>query len=522
MLEDDGQFASSPRLQSAQQPADQLYAENEDLDLSSDDLSDAPTDRKPTSQESSQRDSSAGNDLPAKQSIVEDEHQDFLDENSQDSASLPSRPNRFRGPPSTWRNWTVAEREIVASLDQLQATDLSVHLYNSFKLKQRSVAQNGNQRAQILDDLEEADKEWNWVPPKVWTAWPLSPDIVPREDDEKRWEEDAIFTVPYHSSSKRPGQHLQEMLVTQVLRKAKEHFHDRQWELAPQSGTTSTPRGQPSHGPRKTANGTFGAKEADEVPDQKPVFMADDQRASEILKPTVQHIMTKLDDLLLGLHHARSAYLAAEDSGNESQSQTSERSASRGRPQKRKQKAPKVDEDAEASHGTPNHPRSDSDNHRPSRKTTGSKGKMQYARSSSRRSRSQNFRVRKGRLGLRDWSDVLGIASMTGWRHDVVGSAAARCATLFGEGIKFRTLEEGQEVREEHLNLPHVSPLVSGENSQNSSWRAREGSSNRFGGGMVGAVHVDGFLKPIKGKKSWMYNSNKQSKRRRPSRKARG
>ena len=521
-LEDNGHFASSPQLQSAQQPADQIYAENEDLDLSSDHLSDAPSDRKPTSQESSQSDSSAGNDPPAKQSIAEDEHHDFLDENSQDSASVPSRPNKFRGPPSTWRNWTAAERELAASLDQLQAKDLSVHLYNSFKLKQRSAARNKNQRAQVSDDLEEVDRELNWVPPKVWTAWPLSPDIIPREDDGKRWEEDAILTVPYHSSSKRPGQHLQEMLTTQVLRKAKERFHDRQWESSPQSGATSTPKRQQSHGRRKNTNGTFGAKEADEVPDQKPVFMADDQRASEILKPTVQHIMTKLDDLLLGLHHARSAYLAAEDSGSESQSQTGERSTSRGRPQKRKQEAPKVDEDAEASHGTPNHPRSDSDDRRLSRKTTGSKGSMQYGRSSSRRSRTQNFRVRKGRLGLRDWSDVLGIASMTGWRHDVVGSAAARCATLLGEGIKFRTLDEGQEVREEHLYLPDVSPPLSAENSQRSTWRAREGSSNRFGGGKVGAVHVDGFLKPIKGMKSWIYNNNKQSKRRQPSRKTRG
>lgn len=520
-LDDDGHFASSPPLQSAQQPADQLYAENEDLDLASAYLSDAPSDRKPTSQQSAQRESRAGNDPPAKQSVAEDEHRESLDEDSEDSASLPFRPNKFRGPPSTWRNWTAPERELAASLDQLQAKDLSVHLYNSFKLKRRTAAQKGHQRAQTSDDLGEVDKDLNWVPPKVWTAWPLSPDIVPREDDEKRWEEDAIPTVPCHSSSKRPGQHLQEMLITQVLRKAKERFHDRQWELAPQSATTSTPQGRQSHSRRRNANGKFGAKEVDEVPDQKPVFMTDDQRASEILKPTVQHMMTKLDDLLLGLHHARSSYLAVEDSDSEPQSQISERSTSRGRPQKRKQEAPKADEDAEASHDTPNHPRSDSDEHRPSRKTSGSKGDFQYARSSLRRSRSQKFRVHKGRLGLRDWSDVLGIASMAGWRHKVVGSAAARCATLLGEGVEFRTLEEGQEVREEHLYLPDVSPLVFGEDSQSSTWRAREGSSNKFGGGMVGAVHVDGFLKPIKSKKSWMYKSNKQSKQRRPSRKAR-
>ena len=52
-------------------------------------------------------------------------------------------------------------------------------------------------------------------------------------------------------------------------------------------------------------------------------------------------------------------------------------------------------------------------------------------------------RVKKqGQLGLRDWSDVLGVASMVGWEPEAVGRAAARCSTLFGEGISFRTLAE--------------------------------------------------------------------------------
>ncbi|CAF9931501.1 MAG: hypothetical protein ALECFALPRED_005022 [Alectoria fallacina] len=512
------QFSSSPPLQSAQLPTDQTYAENEDLDLASDYLSDAPSDRKASSQSSSQRNYNAGDDPPAKQATAGND----LDEDIQDSTTLPSRPNKFRGPPSTWRNWTAPERDLAASFDQLQAKDLSVHLFNSFKLKRRNAARDRHPQAHISEDLGRADQESNWVPPKVWTAWPLSPDVVPREDDEKRWEEDAVLPVPYDSKPKKPGQYLQEMLIAQVLRKAKERFHDRQWGDAQRGADSTIRQAQRSQNQGRDSNGRFSTSEYNEALDQKPVIMADDQRASEILKPTVQHMMTKLDDLLSGLHHARSAYLTIDDSASESQSHISERSTSRGRPQKRRREAPKADEDAEASHDMPKHSHSKSDEYPPSRKPSGSKSNIQHARSSSRRSRGQKFHGRKGRLGLRDWSDVLGIASMTGWHQNVVGSTAARCASLFGEGIKFRSLEEGKEVREEHLYLPDASTLVSGTKSQNNTWRAREGSSNSFESGMVGGVHVDGFLESIEGKKSWKYSNKKQPKGRKASRKARG
>lgn len=518
---EDAKSASSPPLQSAQQPADQLYAENEAIDSASDYLSDAPPDRRPSTQQPSERDSSAGDNPEANQSAAEHEHQDFLDEDSEDSTSSPSRPNKFRGPPSTWRNWTAPERDLAASLDQLQAKDLSVHLYNSFKLGRSSRTRDPGRRAQVSKELGEADEESNWIPPKVWTAWPLPPSIVPRETDERRWEDDAYPSYQYHAKPRRPGQHLQEMLVAQVLRKAKEQYRERLWGDEQHSAASTIRQGEETQGQRRESLRRTVAKGDDGGPDQKAVVMADDQRASEILQPTVQHMMTKLDDLLMGLHHARSAYLSVEDSGSESQSQTSERSTSRSRPRKRKREAAKSNEDAEASHGTPKPFSSDSDENRPSRKRSGPKGTSQHARSSSRRSRSQNFRSRKGRLGLRDWSDVLGIASLTGWHQSVVGSATARCATLFGEGISFRTLEEGRKIEEEHLYLPNTSPPVSGKNRQSNTWRAREGSSNRFEGGMVGGVHVDGFLKPIEGKKSWTYNNKKQSKRTQASRKSR-
>ena len=42
----------------------------------------------------------------------------------------------------------------------------------------------------------------------------------------------------------------------------------------------------------------------------------------------------------------------------------------------------------------------------------------------------------------RDWSEVLGVASLTGWDPAVVNRAAKRCSALFGEQILFRTMPE--------------------------------------------------------------------------------
>ena len=503
----DAQSSSSPPFQSAQQPAE-YYAGGENLELEarSDYMSDTPY-SKGSSPQPSQRKSNLVDDSVAKHL----EAQDGLDDNSRDSTILPQRPNKFRGPSSTWRNRTASERDLAASLDQLQAKDLSVHLYNSFKLKQRDCNRDSSWQGRTSKTSGTTDPGSQWIPPKLWTAWPLPPDIVPREHDEQRWVDDVFPPVQHHFIPRRPGHYLQEMLVAQVLRIAKDRFHERQGGVALESKPTTTAQGEQSESFGEDLNASFGAEQDVESPGQKPVVMADDQRASEILQPTVQHMMTRLDDLLMGLHQARNTYLPVDDSGSEAHGQTSKRSTSRGRPRKKKQEQCEPEEGVEASHESLDHTSSDSDHDNPRRKKLGSRRTTKYRKSSLRRSRSQKFRDRKGRLGLRDWSDVVGIASMIGWHQNVVSSATARCATIFEEGIKFRTLHEGKKVREELEYLPNAPPLASGENSQSEIW---EGLSNTFQSPMVGGVHVDGFLEPIEGKKSWTYSNSKHSRQK--------
>lgn len=47
------------------------------------------------------------------------------------------RPNRWHGPPSTWQQMNNEELDTLTALNEIRNRDLSVHLYNTFALKQR-------------------------------------------------------------------------------------------------------------------------------------------------------------------------------------------------------------------------------------------------------------------------------------------------------------------------------------------------------------------------------------------------
>ena len=47
------------------------------------------------------------------------------------------RPNRWKGPKSTWRTLTGEERNLWRSMRLLEDQDLGLHLYNAFALKRR-------------------------------------------------------------------------------------------------------------------------------------------------------------------------------------------------------------------------------------------------------------------------------------------------------------------------------------------------------------------------------------------------
>jgi hypothetical protein len=66
-------------------------------------------------------------------------------------ASESNRPNRFKGPRSTWRMLTEEERLVSSSMTQLRDQDLSIHLYNAHVMRRRHY------------DLESASKLKPWA-----------------------------------------------------------------------------------------------------------------------------------------------------------------------------------------------------------------------------------------------------------------------------------------------------------------------------------------------------------------------
>lgn len=51
--------------------------------------------------------------------------------------SCSHRPNRFKGPKSTWRKLTIEERLVATSMTKLRDQDLSIHLYNAHAMRWR-------------------------------------------------------------------------------------------------------------------------------------------------------------------------------------------------------------------------------------------------------------------------------------------------------------------------------------------------------------------------------------------------
>ncbi|KAI7546282.1 hypothetical protein KC316_g14776, partial [Hortaea werneckii] len=75
----------------------------------------------------------------------------------------------------------------------------------------------------------------------------------------------------------------------------------------------------------------------------------------------------------------------------------------------------------------------------------------------------------KKELGLRDWSEVLGVAALTGWDQTVIDRTAQRCAALFGEKMAMRFMLEMpvDKVNDKVVEyLPETIPPLESEDSE--------------------------------------------------------
>ncbi|WEW59266.1 hypothetical protein PRK78_004735 [Emydomyces testavorans] len=378
--------------------------------------------------------------------LIDRKASDESEESSDRNLSLsedesPERPNRFEGSRRAWRLWTKRERQEVAALETIRARDLSLHLYNAFALK-RTARILKEQRHRNIGEAEDRSSDDGisrddlpaaFAPTRAWTAWPLPADIVPRTAEKVTRDEDEDWTFKVEPDA-RPSAELEECLTAQMMKAAKERFQAREWARGSTRSRRSQKPGSDSEAMasgKEEHDGDHFVSAAQGV--LRPVIQADDEESKRILLPETRHVISKFDELLLNLYHARQAYLTMADlSQPEDETEDeSQRNIFPG-PHQRRKRSRKTSRSS-SSHS----------NAGKSHDVTNDSSPVSSSPSDTKK-RVKRVEPRIARLGLRDWSDVLGVASMMGWPNAAVMRAARRCADLFDQDMIFRTLNEGK------------------------------------------------------------------------------
>ncbi|KAE9366705.1 hypothetical protein N431DRAFT_429513 [Stipitochalara longipes BDJ] len=464
-----------------------------------------------------------------------------IPDSQSDSDSLtpsPTRPNRWLGAPSTWASHTSQERGLAASLQSLQNSNLSLHLYNAHALKKRVRGVHNGKIEEGLEKLPEEDRAWE--PPRYWTSWPLRPEDVPREG-EKVGPEDPDEKYTFRKPGRErhmPSAVLEEVLVGTTLRFAKEVFMRRESagfdqgdflgdgedEDEDEDDRMEVEKEEAGSHEAGGPSGLFGdgnivemptsaqaqdeeiepiIKEASEPPQPeillKPIVSADDDRSRELLRPSIRHTLSKLDEVLMALHHARKTcrkYSHSEVNSDDETPVVEEEFSTqvkrpKGRPRKfasltdrsRTQVKPIDDADlfrAKKTHrGRPQkvYERLEGESQQdyliriariqkkplpafaPPRETPETPERGGNSRSPARRAtEEEREKDRLRRIKPRDWSEVLGAAALVGFPPDVIARATQRCVDLFGEGISMRIMPETPYSEKDADVLTHYRP----------------------------------------------------------------
>ncbi|PSR94480.1 hypothetical protein BD289DRAFT_427215 [Coniella lustricola] len=265
---------------------------------------------------------------------------------SEDSENLyNSRPNRWRGPPQSWRALTEQDRLSYTALERLRNDDLSLHLYNAFALRHPrrrpqpqpatesrlqeggssgDVAVEGDELKEGLDAVAEqptVPEETSWAPPRQWTAWPLNAHLVPADDFlTKTEDEDKAFTFRRVEST-TPAFELAEIISSTILRCAKDKFRERSRAEAAQGGQHAdsehehvVPDAAAALDESDAEDGKQQNMDVEDLPLEarrkadpilQPAVATDEDLSYELLRPSAQAILAKLDHTLTILHNSR-------------------------------------------------------------------------------------------------------------------------------------------------------------------------------------------------------------------------
>ncbi|KAF2641637.1 hypothetical protein P280DRAFT_280838 [Massarina eburnea CBS 473.64] len=523
----------------------------------------------------------------------EDEHLVDAESDGNESEIEPSRPNKFTKSLRIWQRYTEADRQIAESLEDIESADLAAHLYNTHNLKKR-VRWPPNELARIKnwqgkdswlrkgDNLLYTDPygdiETDLVPHKQWSAWPLPPNEIPKEEDDQQADSEKDTWVISAAGTQDAGEAIREEVLALLLRQARGQWLAREYDQGVAASDEGEEHAQSSSRTKpeeKNAERRGRATSHQGGPFSKATFLADDDEARHILQPSVNSLLTRLDSLALAIRRGRFNHFGRRADGEQSESEfvsdvdsvgSGARSTRAGplkpKPKSKKSKeksrqpkpkpTPTGDSDSASDYGAYHE---DEDTNESSSSSESSPEPLARPRRGS--SASNPFEEAK-QAGLMDWSEVLGIASMTGWNGQAVARTAQRCAALFGESMTFRTFDEScatepasEPIQFTPSTVPDSEPLTA-----RSSARTRRTLHPFFDQGtlrcphkdcwasksdfqipyrtiehvmrvhkydprmnnaeneerMLGGVHIDGFLQPITAKQGWLGVGRNRSK----------
>lgn len=376
--------------------------------------------------------------------------------------SSPDRPNRFYGDSGTYRDYIASERTLQTSLLHQRADDLSLHLYNTHALKLRvrepriaSAADHGlkpyHSKSRWVKRGEGGKTLWR--PEDHWTAWPVRAEDVPRSGERfglpsEWWEHNDAETFRVREAWRPTGQ-MEEEVLALMMRKGKEDFINSRGMVSSDfegdaGGEGDVQRAEDDGEGEEDDDESTVAIQDTGTESEEAAMLADDETAAEILQPMVNYIMSKLDDLLLGLHESIGP-TRSYTRRTQSQQRSKSASASQSRSRKRSRAATLSFDNEETESESPETanlstaaPRSQS--RRPSQRN--SNPPQSPRRKGSTTSHSQNRmdpakpRRRRPRHP-RDWSALLATASLVGWDPEVLQRAHRRCEDLFSERTDF-------------------------------------------------------------------------------------
>lgn len=392
-----------------------------------------------------------------------------------------------------YRRWYRNETHLLDALETTRVGDLGRNLLgfaserhlNLSKQPAKHVAPWAS-RSRWTDD-KRARKA---LPSPHWTAWPLRPNEVPFPDErfnKSRDDNDDNRLIKRRKLTK-PSAEFEEALCDLAVRKARERVQqESKLEKSKESKEDlSRSEKEASHNDseseqKKTrTNDRIAPAEGD-----TSAFSADQDRTRDVLQPIIRSIMSKFDDLMTGLYHSRM-------------------------------------------------------NHRGHRSASHDGNSI----SSRPKSSSSSVGEKKEGLGLRDWSEVLGMASLTGWDPKVVGRAAERCSKLFGEGMAFASLDAEESLTKLCDYKPDMVPNLEEEEEEEWTldtflcphedcprhthrfdlrrrlrWHIKDVHDwdpevEKRPQEMLGGVHLDGFMRQIPAQPGWRSKDKVKSEKR--------